>query len=449
LEFAVGVPTEEEVGQAKSAFLDYLNEEVGKIDEAAVTIDEIDEKENVGVSFKWYTTVDEVHQAVSGLIDAIKDELNTATLTLIRGEDSQAFNLNDGNVAIEVARYLLDGKSSEKFLEDKEPVTASYKVKATNKEGVTFNLEGSLEFTVGEPTEEEILEINIAINENIKPAFEAFADVINNQAPKSNPPYKLWVEHILNDLEVTFIFSEEAQGMGPYAGLKATGLKTAFYQLAAVQEIQGASAGGKKVNFKDENGNVRTDDGFEWELYIFGAYLIGDVPSKIEGIIGSDQTMNLDCNTASGIEFPVAVTFHFVAAEDQDAPTSLEGVAPTSQDNNDGKIIGVDNTMEYRLQGEDKWTAVEKDATEITGLAAGTYKVRYAAKGGYNAGKVAEVEVPENETTIVKAEIATVTAENGKVSITLKEKPTETPTAETFTATIAISMNTALMARIW
>ncbi len=92
--------------------------------------------------------------------------------------------------------------------------------------------------------------------------------------------------------------------------------------------------------------------------------------------------------------------------------------------------------MEYRLQGEEDWTEVT--GTEINGLAAGTYEVRYAAKEGYNAGGAAEVIVPEYEAPIVAAEIESVVAENGKVTITLKEKPTEAPTAEDFSATIAI-----------
>lgn len=132
----------------------------------------------------------------------------------------------------------------------------------------------------------------------------------------------------------------------------------------------------------------------------FGARLVsadGNIPTTIGEVIGKDQAMDLDCETSSGIAFQLGVSFHFEAAEDQDAPTSLKGIAPTSEDNNDGRITGVDDTMEYRLQGEDKWTKVEKDATEITGLAAGTYEVRCAAKGGYNAGAAVEVEVPEYE----------------------------------------------------
>ena len=92
--------------------------------------------------------------------------------------------------------------------------------------------------------------------------------------------------------------------------------------------------------------------------------------------------------------------------------------------------------MEYKLKSATVWIKVT--GTEITGLAAGTYEVRYAAKEGYNAGGAAEVIVPEYEALIVAAEIESVVAENGKVTITLKEKPTEAPTAEDFSATIAI-----------
>ncbi len=232
------------------------------------------------------------------------------------------------------------------------------------------------------------------IKEKLNLALTDFAAVINGQAPKSKPPYKLWVVHNPDSLEVTFVFSEEAQKMGPFGGLQATGLKTAFYGLAAVPEIQGASVDGKKIGFKDENGNVRTDGDFEWDLYLFGACLIGDVPSKIEGIIGSRQTMKLDYSTEDGMGFPMEITFHFVAAGEQEAPINLQGVAPTSQGNKDGKITGVDDTMEWSIKGGDDWTAVKKNTVEITGLAAGTYEVRYMARGGYNVSSVAEVTVP-------------------------------------------------------
>ena len=46
---------------------------------------------------------------------------------------------------------------------------------------------------------------------------------------------------------------------------------------------------------------------------------------------------------------------------------------------NDGKLIGVNNTMEYRSSGAGSWIAI--DGSEVAGLAAGSYEVRYKANG--------------------------------------------------------------------
>ena len=92
LEFTVGEPSEDEVEQAKAAFLEHLNEEIGKINVASVDIDE----EDISASFKWNATVDEVYQAANGLIEALKGQLDAATLTVTReGAESQDFDLNN------------------------------------------------------------------------------------------------------------------------------------------------------------------------------------------------------------------------------------------------------------------------------------------------------------------------------------------------------------------
>ena len=46
---------------------------------------------------------------------------------------------------------------------------------------------------------------------------------------------------------------------------------------------------------------------------------------------------------------------------------------------NDGKLTGVNNTMEYRSSGTGSWIAI--DSSEVPGLAAGSYEVRYKANG--------------------------------------------------------------------
>lgn len=77
----------------------------------------------------------------------------------------------------------------------------------------------------------------------------------------------------------------------------------------------------------------------------------------------------------------------------QVAPTNLQGVSPTKA-LNDAKILGTTSLMEYKLKSEPSlWTA----ATEIetTGLTAGTYEVRYAARDGFDAGDISEVIISE------------------------------------------------------
>ena len=81
--------------------------------------------------------------------------------------------------------------------------------------------------------------------------------------------------------------------------------------------------------------------------------------------------------------------------QDQAAPTGLDSTAVTAT-GNDGTITGVNSEMEYRLKDAADWTNVT--GTEIMGLAAGTYEVRYAAKEGFNAGAVTEVPVAADET---------------------------------------------------
>ena len=60
----------------------------------------------------------------------------------------------------------------------------------------------------------------------------------------------------------------------------------------------------------------------------------------------------------------------------QEAPNGLIGVAPTTEGSSDGKITGVDTTMEYRAESETIYTACT--GIEIENLPAGNYFVRYA-----------------------------------------------------------------------
>ena len=77
----------------------------------------------------------------------------------------------------------------------------------------------------------------------------------------------------------------------------------------------------------------------------------------------------------------------------QEAPDGLSSVAPATEGGSDGKITGVDATMEYRAESEITYTACT--GIEIENLSAGNYFVRYAEDHNHFASPDAEVTVGE------------------------------------------------------
>ena len=106
------------------------------------------------------------------------------------------------------------------------------------------------------------------------------------------------------------------------------------------------------------------------------------------------------------------------------APTGLESTAVQTENGSDGTITGVDDTMEYKAENADKWSAVDENATTVTGLAAGTYNVRYKATDNAFASESATVIVGGY---VKPTETATPTTEPTATPTT---EPTATPTTE-------------------
>lgn len=76
------------------------------------------------------------------------------------------------------------------------------------------------------------------------------------------------------------------------------------------------------------------------------------------------------------------------------APPSLQGVAPTSENGTDGKILNSNIGMEYAQNLNGPWTKWNEHSN-ITGLSAGTYYVRYTKTDErFPDNQVATVEVP-------------------------------------------------------
>ncbi len=83
---------------------------------------------------------------------------------------------------------------------------------------------------------------------------------------------------------------------------------------------------------------------------------------------------------------------------DKDAPTGLGTVKASAAGESDGKITGVSSDMEYRKVGTSEWISCTD--TEIIGLAAGSYEVRYKESANYNAGKSAALTVTNTDAPV-------------------------------------------------
>ena len=93
----------------------------------------------------------------------------------------------------------------------------------------------------------------------------------------------------------------------------------------------------------------------------------------------------------SGSRFLDSVTKYFsITKAHRGAPTGLTAVAETIDGRNDGKIRGVSAEMEYSIDGT-TYTAITE--SELTGLADGTYLVRYQETRNYYVSPATQVVV--------------------------------------------------------
>lgn len=93
----------------------------------------------------------------------------------------------------------------------------------------------------------------------------------------------------------------------------------------------------------------------------------------------------------SGSRFLGSVTKYFsITKAHRGAPTGLTAVAETIDGRNDGKIRGVNAEMEYSIDGT-TYTAITE--SELTGLADGTYLVRYRETRNYYASFATQIVV--------------------------------------------------------
>ena len=135
---------------------------------------------------------------------------------------------------------------------------------------------------------------------------------------------------------------------------------------------------------------------------------------------GSDYTIakedigkKLTCKVTSDVETGEIALEYAAAAKKADNTAAIGASASgcTIAANNDGKLLGVNDTMEYSTD-KSTWTKVPAGATEVTGLTPGTYFVRYAETDTHNPSEPVEVTVAEYE-VVPDIEIAIPTAKTG------------------------------------
>jgi hypothetical protein len=99
----------------------------------------------------------------------------------------------------------------------------------------------------------------------------------------------------------------------------------------------------------------------------------------------------------------VSDSLRMVVPGRQLAPTGLEGIAPTSYMADNGRITGVNTTMEYKQSSDSEAEYQAVEGSSVEGLAPGEYDVRYSKKTDYFAGAAASITVPEPDVTYMCA----------------------------------------------
>ena len=110
---------------------------------------------------------------------------------------------------------------------------------------------------------------------------------------------------------------------------------------------------------------------------------------------------------------------HTIQVTKADKQTGIQKQDCSGNGKNDGKITGVNNTMEYQKKTDSAgtdWAPIEENATEVPNLTAGTYLVRVKATGNKLASEGTEVTItePEAKPTISDEIINAISAYTGE-----------------------------------
>ena len=161
--------------------------------------------------------------------------------------------------------------------------------------------------------------------------------------------------------------------------------------LTGIATITGTAKFGQTLTASLESGNNTGTLSYQWKR---NGTDITSATGNTYTLVEEDIDKTITVAISSSVESGTIVSSPTAAVEKADGPAapSVTPVACTNSSNNDGKITGVNTTMEYST-ASDFSTKTTCTGSEITGLANGTYYVRVAETTTHKAGAAATVSV--------------------------------------------------------
>ena len=260
--------------------------------------------------------------------------------------------------------------------------TSTFTVKATNSAGSNTK-ELYITITKAAPTEHTVTVTNDGNGTASASSTSATAgtEITLTTTPNDGYHFKEWQVISGNvtikdnkftmpdsDVEVKAVFEKDAPPV-PTDPAKPNISVTGTYTYNG--SVHTATVNGYDPATMDISGNTATD--------------AGDYTVRVTSKTGKWADGSTDAVTAAWS----------ISKATQEAPSGLTGVEPSTEDGSDGKITGVTDKMEYRMEAEGSYTPCS--GTEIENLSAGNYFVRYAGDHNHFASPDAEVTVGEGK----------------------------------------------------
>ena len=282
----------------------------------------------------------------------------TLTATPNEGYHLKEWEVMSGGVTIVDDKFIMPDSNVEVkavFEEDAPPAPTEYTVTVTNDGNGTASASHA-KATTGS-------EITLTATPNTGYHFKEWQVMRGNVTIKDD---KFTMPD--SEVEIKAIFEEDAPPV-PTDPAKPSISVTGTYTYNGSEHT--ATVSGYDPATMDISGNTATD--------------AGDYTVSVTSQTGKWADGSTDAVTAAWS----------ISKATQEAPSGLTGVEPSTEDGSDGKITGVTDKMEYRMEAEGSYTPCS--GTEIENLSAGNYFVRYAGDHNHFASPDAEVTVGEGK----------------------------------------------------